>query len=409
MLPIVVWPGLVRPFSSPKLLLVVLIAAVLAWFGSPGWSSLAPALRWSALGWIATFVIAALASDLPALGPLVLGVAAPLLALGALRASVAPLALVRAMVVGATACAGVAVLQWAGHDPFVWAGWHAPVDGASVRMRVYGTLGNPNFVGALMAMSLPLAAAVHRETRRAVGRRVIEVSLGLQALALVATGSRGAVLGLCAAAAIYAFLRWSRRVRLAVGALIVFAGIAVISSPARPLDTTAAGRLHLWRVALLHAAESPFTGLGPGAVTLHFPAWQRDAARTGVRDPRFAGPTDHVHNDYLEALIERGMPGLLALVLPLGFVLVRAVRCRRPASPLVAGSCAAVIAGAACAVVDFPLARPTELTWWWVALAVALQATANPASGVTFAPAAPTPYKSRQDRDSGGDRCVQEQ
>jgi len=25
--------------------------------------------------------------------------------------------------------------------------------------------------------------------------------------------------------------------------------------------------------------------------------------------------------------------------------------------------------------VDFPLARPTELAWWWVAIALALQAT----------------------------------
>jgi hypothetical protein len=40
-----------------------------------------------------------------------------------------------------------------------------------------------------------------------------------------------------------------------------------------------------------------------------------------------------------------------------------------------AGAIAAVAAGAACALVDFPLARPTELAWWWVAIALALQAT----------------------------------
>jgi hypothetical protein len=40
---------------------------------------------------------------------------------------------------------------------------------------------------------------------------------------------------------------------------------------------------------------------------------------------------------------------------------------------VVAGACAAVTAGAACACVDFPLARPTELAWWWVALALTFQ------------------------------------
>ena len=378
LLPLAVWPGLERPFSPPKLVLMSSLAVGLLLLPTRvAWTSIAPRLRWSALAWIATFLIAALASDLPALSSLVLGLAAPVLAVALLRAGIPPLAIVCGMAAGATACASVALLQWLALDPFAWFGWHAPIDGASVRMRVYGTLGNPNFVGALMAMSLPLTAAAHREAPTPGQRRLGEVALALQALALVATGSRGAVLGLAAASGVYALLRWSRRVRIAVGALLVFAVVAVAISPARPLDTTAAGRLHLWRIVAPYATESLLTGLGPGAVPLHFPAWQRDAARAGVRDRRFAGLTDHVHNDYLEALVERGIPGLVALVVPLFLAIAAGVRLPRPTAPVVAGTCAAVTAGAACALVDFPLARPAELAWWWVALALTLQSTAR--------------------------------
>jgi putative inorganic carbon (HCO3(-)) transporter len=310
---------------------------------------------------------------LPSLGALAIGIAAPLFAVAVVRTGAAASALVAAQAVGATACALVALAQWVGLDPFVAAGWHPPIDGASIRMRVYGTLGNPNFVGAVMAMSLPLTLATLAAASTTRVRWLAWAALATQAAALAATGSRGAVLGLGAAVAVYATLRWSRRVRLGLAAVGLFAGAAIALSPARPLDTTAAGRLHLWRIALPHAWESPLTGQGPGAVALRFPAWQRAAAREGVRDGRFAGLTDHVHNDYLEALIERGVPGLVSSIVPIVLLGVVASRRPRPIPAVVTGGIAAVAAGAACALVDFPLARPTELVWWWVAIVVSLQ------------------------------------
>jgi O-antigen ligase len=374
-LPLAVWPGLERPFSTPKL--AWLVASVIALLMVPGGgrvSTVAPALRWTTLVWVASFLVAGLAAPVPSLPALALGIAAPLFALALVRDGAPPATLLASQALGATICAGVALAQWAGLDPFVLAGWHPPIDGASIRMRVYGTLGNPNFVGVLMATSLPLTVATLDGATTPVGRRLALLALALQAAALVATGSRGAVLGLGAAVAVYAFLRWSRRVRVALAAVAIFAGVAIGVSPARPIDTTAAGRWHLWRIISPHAWDAPLAGLGPGAVALQFPEWQRMAARDGLRDRRFAGLTDHVHNDYLEALVERGVPGLASLLAPLIAILALAVRVARPIPPVMAGTMAAVAAGAACALVDFPLARPTELAWWWVAIGIALQA-----------------------------------
>lgn len=381
-LPLAVWPGLERPFSEPKLIwLVASTVILLALPPARRAVAVTPLLRWTAVGWISAFLLAGLASPLPAFPPMALGLAAPLFGLALVRAGVPALAIIAGQVAGASACALVALIQWVGADPFVLAGWHAPIGGASIRMRVYGTLGNPNFIGVLMAMSLPLTVALLGRASTGRRRGLAWAALAVQAAAIVATGSRGAVLGLGAAVTVYALLRWSRRVRIGLAAVALFAGLAIGTSPARPIDMTAAGRLYLWRVVSPHAWDAPLVGQGPGAVTLHFPEWQRQAARDGVRDRRFAGVTDHVHNDYLEALVERGIPGLASLLAPLVALAVLAIRTARPVPPVLAGAIAAVGAGAACALVDFPLARPTELVWWWVAIASALQVASDPVVG----------------------------
>lgn len=373
LLPLLVWPGLMQPFSTPKLAALSAAAALLTMLGlvAPAPVPVPPIVQWLALGWTVGFLIAAGLSDLPAVLPLVLGLAAPAFALAIVRTGARPRDILAGQVLGATACAAVALAQWAGWDPFMAWGWHPPIDGSSIRMRVYGTLGNPNFVGVLMAMSVPLTLGLHRHVTSALARRVTESAVGLQVLALAATGSRGAVLGLSAATGVYAVLRWSRRTRLVMAGLAAFGVVAVVASPARPLDTTAAGRLHLWRIVAPQVDDALVAGQGPGAVALRFPEWQRAAAREGVRDRRFAGLTDHVHNDYLEALVERGVPGLISLLAPLLSLAWLAWRLARPASSFVAGSIAAVVAASACALVDFPLARPVELTWWWMGVSLA--------------------------------------
>lgn len=369
-LPLVVWPGLEQPFSTPKLWVIAAAALVTGALTLVGGRRVPARFGWLVGAWVASFVVSGSLGELPAFSDTLLGVTAPVLALALVRTGLTGTRLVVALWSGATAVAVVAVLQWAGWDPFAWVGWYAPVDGASVRMRVYSTLGNPNYVGALMALSVPLgAAAVMREpssSRYALGL----VSVACLVVALVATGSRGAVLGLAAGTLTWAILRWSRRALMGVGVVLVIGTFAVALSPARPLQTTLAGRVYLWQVVAPHATARPLVGQGPGAVALRFVDWQHEADDRGVSDKRFRGVTDHVHNDYLEALVERGVPGLLALLAPLVSTWLLVWRRGRPAAPVTTACAAAVMAGAACAVVDFPLARPVELVWWWTAVAV---------------------------------------
>jgi putative inorganic carbon (hco3(-)) transporter len=381
-LPVLVWPGLEQPFSVPRLWLIAGTGGLVSVLTLAGGHPVPARLWWLASVWVGSFVWSAVMADLPSLPATLLGVSAPVFALSLARAGLPPSLIVRTQVIGATGVAVVASLQWAGVDPFASLGWSPPVDGLSVRMRVYGTLGNPNFVGGLMAMSVPLAAAVLAQSQTRIAALGVLSSLVALLTALVATGSRGALLGLVAGTLTWAWLRWSPRAVAACCIVVVVVGVAAARSPARPLQTTLDGRVYLWRVVAPHALAQPMTGHGPGAVALRFPQWQRDADAQGLADPRFRGLTDHVHNDALEALVERGVPGALALALPLLSVALLARRRRPPADAVLAGGVAAVVAGLACASVDFPLARPTELVWWWLAVATVHRIdTSAPAAG----------------------------
>lgn len=391
-LPLAIWPGLDRPFSTPKLVVVLAATGTLALFaavnaarrrgdhGLPAVQS-EDLLRSGAVGlalaWIASFALSGAVGPLPGLADVLLGLTAPAFALLVIVVGVAPRRVMSAQVGAATAVAAVALAQWLGLDPLAWMGWEAPVDGLSVRMRVHATLGNPNFVGALMALTLPLALALDVSEQRRLPSAVSAMSLVFLLSALVATGSRGAVLGLAAGGLVWALLRASRRAVIAVCVVLVVGVMAIWQSPARPLQTTLAGRWYLWQVVAPHAATHPLLGQGPGAVALRFPAWQREADRQGVSDMRFRGLTDHVHNDYLEALVERGLVGVGVLLAVLGAVGVKVWRQAPTKSPLLAGAAASVTAGAACALVDFPLARPVELVWWWMAVVLVHVSTAS--------------------------------
>lgn len=377
LLPVVVWPGLAQPFSTPKLWLIALSTLATLSLTAVGGTRVPRRFACLAGAWVASFVVSGAFGELPAFPDTLLGIAAPLFAVGLLRSGLAAARVVKAQVAGASIVALVALLQWFGWDPFSSIGWYAPIEGASVRMRVYGTVGNPNFVGALMALTVPLTALLIVRPER---RRVYAAGVGSLVLligAMVATGSRGAVLGLVAGAVTWASLRWSGRAVMAVAVVVMVGTTVVALSPARPVQTTLAGRVYLWQVVAPHAVARPWVGQGPGAVSLQFAEWQHEADARGISDPRFRGLTDHVHNDFLEALVERGLAGILTLMAPLVSAWLVARRHGRAGTVLVASCTAAIVSGATCAFVDFPLARPVELVWWWTAVAL-VHAEAGP-------------------------------
>lgn len=364
-LPLIAWPGMERPFSSPKLWAwcgATLLLAGLNAVANRGKARPMSARSVTAISLLlaGTGVSAGLGASAD-IASLLLVVTAVfwLVLLRAADVDAQPIA--SSLAASASVIAAIALLQFAGLDVWHAMGW-AGAGSTDPRMRVYATLGNPNFVGAFLAGVLPLTIALARSASR--WQRLLVAAAVVQGLAIAATGSRAAALG-AFAAVVAMFLRSGRRNRRKW--LLGFASAAILLatfsiSSARPLAETVAGRLYVWRVVLPHLSSLPAFGYGPGAFEERFGGWQGKYFRSpqNAADLRFAARFDHAHNDLLEWAVNYGWVGLAILALCLGGFAASALRAAR-ISPAARAAFAGVCALGLIALVDFPWHRPAEL------------------------------------------------
>lgn len=255
---------------------------------------------------------------------------------------------------------GLAVLQAFGVFTFGGAG----------RMTRSSTLGNPDFVASVVGAAVWLCWPLQRPWLLLVA--------SLSVLTLALTQSFASLLSFAMAAGGLLVLRVGPRRWLLVATLVVMAVLALgVSS--RDLMTSVRGRWYLTQVALPHVLDAPLTGLGPGAVELHWPHWElelwtkrcgEDAACVQAHpDFGFNGLQNHVHDDWLELWLEVGPIGLGALVLWLVSRLRKASN-----SPFAAAGLIALITRA---TVDFPLHRPAD----WAVLSLLCVAVSSEPNG----------------------------
>jgi O-antigen ligase len=183
-----------------------------------------------------------------------------------------------------------------------------------VPYRPDGNLGNANLLGALIAMTLPLAIA--RALRG--DRFTVAWWLGAAVLAagLYVTTSRSGGLG--ALAGCLALVVFSLRGRAAaIGAIGAIVGIGaalvvILMSPLQYLnDDPSKLRIHLWEDGLHMIAARPLTGWGEDATGLAFGQFLSGDWATGVT-------FDRIHSGLLDTAAMQGLLGVAAL----GLVLV---------------------------------------------------------------------------------------
>lgn len=191
------------------------------------------------------------------------------------------------------------------------------------------TLGNPNHLGALVAMLLPLAAVLIAVTRGRERRLVV----GGAAVALVELGitaSRGAWAAVVVVSAFAAFVFRRRlhpyRRRLAAVAtgsavalallLLVLGSAGVTKLAPEALARTGSGttldlRLEVWSAALRVSADHPILGVGPDVFPVVFPAYASE------RFSLVFGPftiANGAHNVFLNTLANLGVGGLASFL-----------------------------------------------------------------------------------------------
>ncbi len=207
-----------------------------------------------------------------------------------------------------------AIFQFFGYDFLTWE------EPASITKRAMSTLGQPNFLGAFLLLTIPLSLYLFNESKRVIFKIVYFLIFVLQFLAMVFSGSRGAWLGLMIASALFLFIFYYRKNKkvffLGLGALILFLlflifGSSVPSERFRSAFNVSRGsssvRVSVWSASLDFIKENKM-GIGlEGQKDAIGPYYQKDWAVLSKVNVVF----DRAHNLFLDLIIEVGVIGAI--------------------------------------------------------------------------------------------------
>jgi putative inorganic carbon (HCO3(-)) transporter len=231
--------------------------------------------------------------------------------------------LLRVLLVSAYPVAAIAILQSVSDS--MRTGWIA---------AAFGTMGNPNVLGAFLAMVFALALSELVEAKEASARVLIVNLLLVVGLALLLSFSRSAWLGAALGGAIVVAAgarQAARRLTVAVGVAAIVAAVLVVAGLAgRSLgvefqterdvgyrvltlvnpDQWGSSRLHIWRDSLALIASRPVTGYGPDNFGLVFPRFA--TGDWGVTNTGFHQQIDKAHLETLQIAATQGLLGLAA-------------------------------------------------------------------------------------------------
>ncbi|MCE9577130.1 MAG: O-antigen ligase family protein [Deltaproteobacteria bacterium] len=238
--------------------------------------------------------------------------------------------------------------------------------------ELFGPLLNGNSYASLLVLGALVSAGLAIHVQHSNLRRVaFAVNAALCLGIALATQSRGGALaaafGTLTLIAVLLMQRRRREVgdrkkpsflRVTVPATIVVVcavALVVLTSAggvARQLDGTSVdefsdplSKYAAWRSAGQLIRETPWIGVGRGGFESAFPRVHAESAY---------GTFSHLENEYLQAVVDWGIPGALALAVAAAWLALAAGR-RRREGPLAAGAIAALVAVAAQATVDFGL------------------------------------------------------
>ena len=258
----------------------------------------------------------------------------------ALRSQRHLLILLRAICTAGLLASLYGIAQYAGWDPILPRGDYEVGEGVFQIVRPPGTLGHSDYFAAFLLWPVFAGLALKAVERTASGRSLAIAASVAGSVAIVLSGSRGALLGLAAGAAALILLKRPRSRIIAVwalAALVLFAAFYVSPGGERlrarvhwiQEDRIGGARLLLWRDSLTMAAQRPLTGSGPDAFSAEFPKFESLALARAFPDFYHESP----HNLLLDVLTGQGVVGLLALLAMIGAALAGAMSDK--ANPLV--------------------------------------------------------------------------
>lgn len=183
-------------------------------------------------------------------------------------------------------------------------------DSFQITTRAYGTFTNPNVLGEYLILVGSLAAGMLWKVRNRLGKLFYAGCFGVICLGLVATNSRGAMLGLLFSAGLFVLLAEKRLIPLGIAGILAMpfvlpAGLwSRLASSVTMSDSSSLYRLSIYKAAGAMIGKYWPTGIGLGAFNDVYPMFSYEAANAY-----------HAHNLFLQELIELGFVGFGVMVL----------------------------------------------------------------------------------------------
>ena len=256
------------------------------------------------------------------------------------------------------------------------------------RSAVFATVGRSNFLGAYMAMLVPLSLSLRVLAQRPLVKVLATVFVVLEGAVLLATQTRASALALVVAVACWvalycrrSLLDLRRRTPVLVATWCLLAVLLAAALAFAQAGGSGAARLAIWQGTQKLIAQRPLLGYGPDSLGLVFPR---------VYPPElvyYQGrglDVDRAHNVGLDWTVTLGVLGLFAGAAVL-FVVVKSGRqtlagiAREPAPDdrkrelLVIGALAALVGNLAGTLVSFDSLPTLACAWLLAGVVVALE------------------------------------
>lgn len=223
------------------------------------------------------------------------------------------------------------------------------IAGYGVEREPVSTLGNLNVASEWTAVAAMVTAVLLPQCTGRT-RHVAMAALAFAAAYLVIDGSRSGLIALPIGLVLLAILRrreqpWPPLLLALLGGLVGMVLAAATAQPA-PADEAAAAaerqrgtstlqvRLEIAKGTTRLFGESPIFGHGPGQFAVHYPRFRsQDEIELSSRGRAFATEVRTAHDDWLELLVDGGLPALVLFAAML-FVLQRHQRDKQNLLPL---------------------------------------------------------------------------
>ncbi|MFA7468357.1 MAG: O-antigen ligase family protein, partial [Desulfotomaculaceae bacterium] len=246
---------------------------------------------------------------------------------------------------------------------------------AGVRTRAFSIAGNPNALGGLMTLLIPLTVSHFLTARGKILKTLYAGYAGAMLLCLIFTFSRGAWFAFIGAMTLYSVMYMPLLlVAMTAGTAAapflvpgIVNRIAYLFSPAYMVSSARAGRVARWEMALDRVSNNPLTGDGFGRFG-------------GAVADRYIQSSVYVDNFYLKTAAETGLVGIAVFA----WLLLSGIRCATNAFRRVVGDnyLRGVVAGVTAGLVGILLHNfvenifevPMLATYFWFLLG-ALAAT----------------------------------